>query len=628
MTFYRPLRSNNGGAQIRLCSLLPASFESPLSCHIEPFDISPTLEFEALSYTWGNPKDLIPIEVNGEMISVTKNLATALTYLRKGSSERYLWIDAICINQNDLNERSAQVAMMGKIYQTATRVISWLGTRDLLFDPFVEMEHATLLFDHIKFLKKYPPFQEYLEGNGSQTPYSKFEKHKSIFNDGLYSLQLLIGEREREKPAYWQRAWIIQEVASAGRLILQSGPYTISEEDIGLVTEFISSPKVAGLMDGRYEQRKSRSHFRSDLFVPISIYRSLLYPNQEDKEKRVARIRGPMKILSLLRHNRSRFCADKRDKVYAILGLSDLGSSTHPGIIVDYNKPIPEVYIGIVQAIIDSTFDLEVLCSTNLAESAALPGLPSWVPNWGAQKSPDTCERPLSYHYQEATGTIPADYKFWTDGKARILSATGFCFGSVLDLKDPFVKLDVDMATDDAMSRLLDYASLYRQLSQAYKDMAMLLLPKSLSADLFRQTCSLGLLRCDLDDSFQSLMDLLELSTSPDHIYKPIDFSGNRFRLKMMASSINSQCMFAIRQTPLRDSTHFADGAIGIAPPGVVRKGDLICLLFGCNAPLILRPVGKRYVVVCAAYVHNLMDGSAMAYLEEGLFERTRFDLE
>jgi hypothetical protein len=75
-------------------------------------------------------------------------------------------------------------------------VISWLGIRDSFFDPFIEMEHAALLFQHIRFLKGYPPFQAYLESNGSQRPYSGFEDHKNTFNNGLYSLQLLIGERE------------------------------------------------------------------------------------------------------------------------------------------------------------------------------------------------------------------------------------------------------------------------------------------------------------------------------------------------------------------------------------------------------------------------------------------------
>ncbi|KAI1095110.1 hypothetical protein F5B19DRAFT_367154 [Rostrohypoxylon terebratum] len=63
------------------------------------------------------------------------------------------------------------------------------------------------------------------------------------------------------------------------------------------------------------------------------------------------------------------------------------------------------------------------------------------------------------------------------------------------------------------------------------------------------------------------------------------------------------QCMFAIRPTSLRESADFASGEIGIASPGVVRKGGSACLIFSCNAALILRPVGNQFVVVCAAYI-------------------------
>ena len=630
MNFYQPLRSTSEGFQIRLCSLSPVTSGDLIKCYIEAFDLNSELEFEALSYTWGDPTDRVPIEANGETILVTKNLGTALWYLRKESDCRYLWIDAICINQDDINERSKQVALMGEIYRAARRVVSWLGIRDSFFDPFIEMEHATLLFRHIRFLKEYLPFQEYLESNGSQKPYSYFQDHQKTFNNGLYSLQLLIGEREREKPSYWQRAWIIQEVASAQTLILQSGPYIISEEDIELVTDFISSPKVALLMDRRYEQRKLRSYLQSDSFIPISIYRSLLHSSKKDEGKQTARIRRPFELLTLLRHNRSRLCADKRDKVYSVLGLSNLTNNNHPRISIDYNKSIMEVYIGAVQAIIESSSTLEVLCSANLAEATNSLGLPSWVPNWGAHIGSDTCDRPISYKHQRATGSTPASFTFWLDKTIHILSVTGFCFGSILELKDPFVKFDADIAEeDDAVSRLINYTSLYHQLSQAYKEMAKFLYPKPLSGDLFRHTCSLGLLLYDLKDSFQNLMDDLELNVDSDQVSDgPIKFSGSRFRYKLMASSINAHCMFALQQTPLKESTKFADGAIGIAPSGVVRKGDLICLLLGCSTPLILRPTGNRYLVVCAAYIDNLMDGSAMVYLEDGLFRLATFDLE
>ncbi|KAG4420674.1 hypothetical protein IFR04_006162 [Cadophora malorum] len=634
MPIYHPLPSTGQGPHIRLCSLLPASFGTPIKCNIQAFELDPQLEYEAVSYVWGNEIDCISIEVNGERMLVRKNLATLLTYLRTEFDYRSLWIDAICINQADTVERNGQVLLMGEIYRSASRVISWLGIRDTFFDPFVEMQYATILFHHIRFLNEHRPFQEYLENHPNQDPYDDFEEHKKTLDHGLYSLQLLIGERERERPTYWNRSWIIQEVASAKKLILQSGSYTISEDDIELVTEFISSSNVALLMNGRYEQRKFSALLRYNTFIPISIYRTLVNSNNtsnKNYQREPVRKQGPMDLLALLRHNRSRSCANPKDKVYSVLGISAVVDGQPLEISVDYNKSTSEVYTDAVRAIISASRTLDVLCSVNLAETAQLPALPSWVPNWSAYKSPESCDRSISFKHQQATGSAVATINFWNDGTGSFLSVTGFCFGSVLDLKDPFVRFETDEAIQDrALAQLINYTLLQNQLSQAYKEMSKLLYPKPLPADVFRQTCSLGLLHHDLNDSFREIMDNLELDPDMDKhaSNRPLELPENLFSYNLMASSINGKCMLAVKQTPLMESTRFSQGIVGIAPPGIVQKDDLVCLLLGCSAPIILRPVANRYVVVCAAYIDGLMDGSAMIDLEDGFFSLKMFILK
>ena len=88
---------------------------------------NPPPVFEALSYVWGrdDPRELVRIA--GVHIAVRDNLAGALRHLRYTNKPRTLWTDALCINQDDLAERSSQVALMGDIYRSATRVVVWLG---------------------------------------------------------------------------------------------------------------------------------------------------------------------------------------------------------------------------------------------------------------------------------------------------------------------------------------------------------------------------------------------------------------------------------------------------------------------------------------------------------------------
>lgn len=107
-----------------------------------PIDDPSYTTYEALSYQWGDvEKKPRAISVNGQKLWITANLWQALIYLRRVGQSRTLWIDAICINQNDVDERSHQVAMMAEIYTNASKVVSWLGA-----------ENRIILSNALKFL--------------------------------------------------------------------------------------------------------------------------------------------------------------------------------------------------------------------------------------------------------------------------------------------------------------------------------------------------------------------------------------------------------------------------------------------------------------------------------------------
>ena len=103
---------------IRLLSILPGVFETPLVCRLDEYtsdsedDLFDSVCYEALSYTWGadseNPKEKITL--NGFSFSVTVNLYAALQVLRKEDRERVIWVDAVCINQNDIEDKEQQVS--------------------------------------------------------------------------------------------------------------------------------------------------------------------------------------------------------------------------------------------------------------------------------------------------------------------------------------------------------------------------------------------------------------------------------------------------------------------------------------------------------------------------------------
>lgn len=127
---YSPLSAHPNS--IRLLRLLPASNDQdPIHCEI--FDYSLTNPprtshlYECLSYVWGDIGDRPTILIDSAELAVTKNLHGALQRLRDPQLDRILWVDAVCINQDDIIERAQQVHMMAMIYAYASRVVVWLG---------------------------------------------------------------------------------------------------------------------------------------------------------------------------------------------------------------------------------------------------------------------------------------------------------------------------------------------------------------------------------------------------------------------------------------------------------------------------------------------------------------------
>jgi phage FluMu protein Com len=110
---YTPLVSAQ--KEIRILKIYPGLTEEPLRCSLQPASLDDA-RYSALSYCWGDGNDRRDIAVNGRIISVTKNLENALRHLKNRAQDVAIWADAICINQQDLAEKSIQVGMMGNIY--------------------------------------------------------------------------------------------------------------------------------------------------------------------------------------------------------------------------------------------------------------------------------------------------------------------------------------------------------------------------------------------------------------------------------------------------------------------------------------------------------------------------------
>ncbi|KAH7356247.1 heterokaryon incompatibility, partial [Pyrenochaeta sp. MPI-SDFR-AT-0127] len=150
--------------------------------------------YQALSYTWGDLATTNTITLNGTPFAVRENLCNFLNRWRQALQPmRFLWIDAICINQESIPERNHQVGMMGRIYSTATSVIAWLGVGNAVIEQTMKDWHKldfdTTLYDS----------QGYIDG---------FNRKQNL-TMCMNAIQQLCSQD------YWKRMWIVQEYTLA-----------------------------------------------------------------------------------------------------------------------------------------------------------------------------------------------------------------------------------------------------------------------------------------------------------------------------------------------------------------------------------------------------------------------------
>ncbi|KAE9368261.1 HET-domain-containing protein, partial [Stipitochalara longipes BDJ] len=178
---YMPLHLNSG--TFRLLTIWPAESSDSVKCTLEVASWQNS-EYEALSYAWGDKRLFRSISIDDKTFFVTSELFAALHELRSETTKRVLWVDAICINQHDAQERERQVHQMDHIYRNAKKVVVWLG-------------------------KQYSYNTSRALGNLGQNDLS------------YYALERLFHCQ------WWQRIWVVQEVALASKVAFQYGPYSI-----------------------------------------------------------------------------------------------------------------------------------------------------------------------------------------------------------------------------------------------------------------------------------------------------------------------------------------------------------------------------------------------------------------
>ncbi|KAF2188764.1 HET-domain-containing protein [Zopfia rhizophila CBS 207.26] len=195
MSWYHYSSLLPGPDSIRLLRLMPHEDDAArIQCELFDYSLHEsgkgTHMFEALSYVWGDPDKPLFISIGEHDLPVTTNLHAALSRLRDRSFERIIWVDAICINQEDLQERSRQVQLVAKIYSKANRVIVWLGET---------ADNSDRALEEIRIAAD----EEYTNSSNSET-----------IQQAIFALL--------QRP-WFRRIWVLQEVAAARHVLIMCG---------------------------------------------------------------------------------------------------------------------------------------------------------------------------------------------------------------------------------------------------------------------------------------------------------------------------------------------------------------------------------------------------------------------
>lgn len=664
---YRELRAEI--QEIRLLKLFPATdFTAEIECGLVYVPLNSSAVYDALSYTWGDATDRLPIWINGHKVSVTRNLESALRNLRKEKEERLpdedaiheeadswlatggqhsegnahekgsmhkwnkmyedddvmtLWVDAICINQSDIPERNSQVRQMAAIYRGAKAVRVWLGEAGSvgpdLFDDlweliaFINLGGDTSAQERMSgMLQRFGLETEMPDGNVSNMTERMQKKIQDL-------------GRLLQRP-WWQRVWVVQEVVLPKRGInlhcgRMSTLWITFDEVIKIIAMTVKGKVLGGFANGHALLDAIRNDEPGTEIEegPLALTGFVMMTFINDIKKQIDKER-PLSLLNLVQDSRFFLKAtDPRDHIYGFLGLA----SNPDAITPDYSKSLDEVYRQFTKAMIEENQTLDILSDCRLSDDRKFP---SWVPDW-------TREGPRGLPMESALRNGDRLYR------------ANWGLDNTVGFEDNLRILKVKAISCDTIRVIGEEAKFPKQKTLHVAQQWL---------EIFAQYFPCVSPYSDNSGGNRAILEVFWRTICTDDQGNSTRSAPERFGEEFyaaMGSKIPKSLMVGVPicTEPLVSSKAPPTGQItllgciyvkangrrffitqnnyvGLAP-AESRVGDEVFVLLGVSVPFILRPEDNHYLVVGEAYVHGLMHGEAIRKMNEGEAELRDIDL-
>lgn len=271
---YKDIRQKT---ELRLQLVDPGELNDDVHCTLDHWEIKKCPEYEAISYTWADESGIDTksetIYLNGSLFPVTANCKAALRRVRMHQEQRTIWIDAVCINQENKDERGHQVQLMPNIYMGAKKVLIYIGEPTSEEEKFFSMIRPKILTEH-----------------GPKGIGHVIRELLTQHNQGCIgpAIHLLLRRR------YFSRVWILQEIDFAREQQVLCGEYEVPWKLFRRIPKFI------------HEIEKNGN-------------RSTSLPKALTLERR--KYREPSHFVDLLDLARNTEATNQRDKVFAVFGM-------------------------------------------------------------------------------------------------------------------------------------------------------------------------------------------------------------------------------------------------------------------------------------------------------------------
>jgi hypothetical protein len=591
-------------------------------------------KYEAISYHWGTAAEKKVIYVDGKTLEISLATYNALDSLRSLWRPRILWIDYICINQADTQEKGKQVALMKDIYSLACRVVVYLG--DSIDAPLSHsLMHELLLLREKNQLS-------------SHEIYARYERKRFSYRWPAFIKFL--------NCQWFERAWIVQEVAVASEIVLKYGGFTYRWEALESLVELLLEPEISALIqmtqDGRAAVRHlinlstlERLRHKAKLADAYRRSHPLQWAMRRVAEfsgslpatmQRYPDLRPPTSLGELLEDCTKFRSSDPRDKVYSLLGLATSKAGGPPMFLPDYEaSTTPQsVFIETTRFILSTDWPLDFLPHAGMSSAQRMPGLPSWVPDY-AHPWPGLQLASISFTgqtaYRAGGTTRPIVEK---QVKNHQLTLGGFIVDEILALSLLWTLVaDDNFSVDknnnffhvgDVLSMLEWHNSALKVAEEYVKDPYPWLGGQSRTEAFWRtligdNTTTHRPAPMVLGEDYKNAIDFQNEALpycldGGKTMNLPID---EEFWQRAQASSVWGAAI--ARCSVHRRVCASERGFLGCVPE-LSRPGDKIAILYGVATPYVIRKakaegLGIVYEIVGPCYVHGMMDGEM---LEEG----------